>query len=208
MSLALPDRVRPHRLHPVAAGAILHRNHPAHYPGAAFNPCRGAPTRFAPLHDPEGRCIPGLYAATSLDGAAYETLFRGPPGRFATVARQDLDGRAASRIAPRTPLLLVPLFTPELRRLGLDPEAVFRPSETTYAFCRRLAETAWRDNPEVHGLIWTSVRDDSAQAMLLFGDRVGEGDLRVLDTRMAATDAGLLDDLVSAGARAGFRIAR
>lgn len=208
MTFALPGRVRPAGLHPVAAGTVLFRNHDAGYPGATFNPCLGAPTRFAPLARPDGTCIPTLYAATSFDGAAYETLFRGTPSPFSGIPRQVLDTRGVSRIAPRKALGLVPLFTPELLGLGLDPRAVFQPSQDVYPRCRALAELAWRDNPEAHGVVWTSVRDSSAQAMLLFGDRLARADFDEIDTRTVATDASLLDAFEVAGARAGFRIQR
>lgn len=208
MSFALPGRVRPARLHPLPTGTVLFRNHHVDYPGASFNPCLGEPTRFAPLSRPDGACIPTFYAATSFDAAAYETLFRGTPSPFAGVPRQDLDARGVSRIAPKRDLGLVPLFTPEIVGLGLDPQVVFRPSQLVYPACRRLAALAWRDNPAAHGVIWTSVRDNSAQAMVLFGDRLDRADFDEVDTRTTATDPGLLDALEAAGARAGFRIQR
>lgn len=208
MSFDLPAGVRPARLHLVAAGTVLFRNHHVDYPGARFNPCLGEPTRFAPLKRPDGKCIPTFYAATSFDASAYETLFRGTPSPFSGISRQDLDTRGVSRIAPKKNLKLVPLFTPEILGLGLDPQAVFRPSQRVYPRCRRLAEMAWRDNLEAHGVIWTSVRDNSAQAMVLFGDRLDRADFDAIDTRTIATDASLLDALEVAGARAGFRIQR
>ena len=208
MSLRLPDRVRPARLHPIPSGTILYRNHHRAYPGARFNPCLGAPTRFAPLTDAEGACIPTLYAATSFDGAAYETVFRGTPSPFTAIPRQELDSRGVSRITPKKDLALVPLFTPELIALRIDPAQFFRPSAKAYPDCRSLARTAWHDNPAAHGLIWTSVRDSSAMAMILFGDRLSEEDFDHLETREISTDASLLEELVASGSRAGFRISR
>ena len=205
----LPAVYRPARPVSLAAGTVLHRLHHVDLPGAGFNPCRGGATRFAPLHRPDdGACIPTLYAATTFDGAAYETVFRGPPGPFAAVPRQDLETRAASRIAPRVALDLVPLFTPELAAAGLDPAALFRPSASVYGLCRALALTAWRDNPAAHGLIWTSVRDNAAQAMLLFGDRLGADAFDTLDRRTIATHPDLLDAFVETAARGGYRISR
>ena len=208
MSFDLPRSVRPARPYPLPAGTVLFRNHHVDHPGARFNPCLGEPTRFAPLNRPDGTCIPTFYAATSFDASAYETLFRGTPSPVSGIPRQELDTRGVSRIATRKDLGLVPLFTPELLGLGLDPQAVFRPSQLVYPRCRRLAEMAWRDNPAAHGMIWTSVRDNSAQAMVLFGDRLDGADFDEIDTRTIATDASLLDALEAAGARAGFRIQR
>lgn len=208
MSFALPVGVRQPRLTAVAAGTVLFRNHHIDFPGAIFNPCLGQPTRFAPLTRPDGTCIPTFYAATSFDAAAYETIFRGTPSPFSGVARQDLDTRGVSRIAPRKAIEFVALFTPEILGLGLDPQMVFRPSQQVYPHCRRLAEMAWRDNPGAHGVIWTSVRDNAAHAMVVFGDRFDRADFEEIDTRTIATDARLLEDFEVAGARAGFRIQR
>ncbi len=208
MSLKLPAGVYPAKLHRIPSGTVLYRNHHRDYPGARFNPCLGGATRFAPLSNTSGGCIPTFYAATSFDGAAYETVFRGTPSRFTPIPRQDLDIRGVSQITPKAVLDLVPFFTPELIALGLDPAEFFRPSAKVYPDCRALAEMAWRDNPQAHGLIWTSVRDSSASAMIVFGDRLSEADFDHLGTREIATDSTLLDELVTAGFRAGFRIAR
>lgn len=192
----------------IAAGTGLYRVHHTDFAGAAFNPCKGAPSRFAPIHTPAGVCIPTLYAARTLDAAAYETIFRGVPGPFAAIPRFALNARAVSRIAPRRPLRLVPMFAPELRGWGLDPRAVFAPSGPAYRLCRALAAGAWRDNPQAHGLIWTWVRDDSAKAMMLFGDRVGADDIDTLSTRAVHSDEAVLDALRKAGRRAGWIISR
>lgn len=202
-----PD-VHPARLYPVATGTRLFRIHHRDYPGASFNPCRGMATRFAPLRTPEGQCIPTLYASTTFDGAAYETVFRGDPGPFSAVPRQNLDDRGASIIAPKQDLALVPFFTPELKSMRIDPEQFFRPSAAAYPACRSLAERAWNDNGTAHGIAWTSVRDSSAQAMLLFGDRLALDDFDHFGTRDIASDPSLLDDFVNAGERGGFRISR
>jgi hypothetical protein len=45
-----------------------------------------------------------------------------------------------------------------------------------YPFCRGLAEMAWRDNPDADGIVWSSIRDSAARAMLLCGDRLDPAD--------------------------------
>ena len=114
--MLLPDTARVAAPYRLAAGTELWRNHRVEYPGASFNPCEGEPTRFAPLRDAGGGCIPGFYAATTFDGAAYETVFRDAPHRFRPVLRQELDRRGVSILAPLQDLALVPLFTPEIAR--------------------------------------------------------------------------------------------
>lgn len=206
--MELPATAVAPRLEVVAPGTRLHRLHHRDYAGARLNPCRGEPIRFAPIVDAAGACIPSLYAATSFDAAAFETVFRGPGGRFRTVPRQALDDRAATVLRPRRALSLVPLFTPELQGWGLDAPALFAPEARIYALCRRLAERLWRDNPAADGLIWASVRDSSARALVLFGDRVAETDFDVLSARQTRDDETLLADLAAAGRRASWVVAR
>ena len=152
--------------------------------------------------------MPTSYAATTLDGAACETLFRGIPNKYQAVPRQALDDRVLSVIRSKRDLRLVPLFTPELRGWGLDPARVFAPHEKAYVFCRSLGFRCWRDHPDADGMIWSSVRDSAAQAMLLFGDRIAPAELDVVSARSVRTDTTALDDLERAASRAGWFIAR
>ncbi|GHE02618.1 hypothetical protein U879_18715 [Defluviimonas sp. 20V17] len=205
--MKLPDPARVARPVTLAAGTDLHRLHHVDYPGASFNPCKGAPTRFAPLFDGT-TCIPTFYAATTFDGAAYETLFRGIPDPYAGIPRGSLDDRGASLIAPLRDLTLIPFFTPELIGWGLDAATVFSPNISSYPACRALALQAWRDNPAADGLIWNSVRDNSAQAMLIFEGRAQAGNFQTRSVREVRADPDLLADIADAGRRAGFTITR
>lgn len=207
-SFPMPASARIQTLATISADTTLYRNHHKNYPGASFNPCLGDPTRFAPLLTPTSTCIPTFYAATTFDAAAYETVFREPPGPFAAYPRQKLQNRGVSSIAPKANLRLVPFFTPELAGLGLNEIDVFLRKETVYASCRALARMAWRDNPAAHGIIWSSVRDSQAQAMVLFGDRLAQSDFTVLQIRMVASDRTLLDEFSDAAARSGTFISK
>ena len=208
MPLALPACVRPASIFTVDPGTRLFRNHHRDFGGATFNPCRGGATRFAPLLTPAGTCIPTFYAATTFDGAAYETMFRDPPSKYGGYRRQQLEDRGVSVIAPLRALRLVGFFTPELRRLGIPPEEMFQTHDSVYSFCRALAEMAWRDNPDADGIAWSSVRDNASLAMLLFGDRLGPADFFVESVRLVETDPTLLDELNETAARCGSFIAR
>lgn len=208
MPLALPASVRPAGLFTVDPGTRLFRNHHRDFGGATFNPCRGGATRFAPLLTPAGTCIPTFYAATTFDGAAYETMFRDPPSEYGGYRRQLLEDRGVSVIAPLRTLRLVGLFTPELRRLGVPPEEMFQAHDSVYPFCRALAEMAWQDNPDADGIVWSPVRDSAARAMLLFGDRLSPADFSVESVRLVETDPTLLDELNETAARCGSFIAR
>lgn len=208
MPFVLPASVRQASLFPVDLGTRLFRNHHRDFSGAAFTPCRGRATRFAPLRTPDGACIPTFYAATTFDGAAYETMFRDPPSKYGGYRRQLLEDRGVSVVAPVRTLRLVGLFTPELRRLDILPEEVFQAHDSVYPFCRGLAEMAWRDNPDADGIVWSSVRDSAAHAMLLFGDRLDPADFSVESIRLVETDPTLLDELSETAARCGSFIAR
>lgn len=74
-----PARLEPPNLTDLAEGELLHRVHTPQFPGNAFNPCQGGPTRFAPIHDAVGECIATLYAAQTVEAAIYETILHDVP---------------------------------------------------------------------------------------------------------------------------------
>ena len=63
----------------LGTGALLHRVHDRNYDADGFNPCMVAPTRFAPIGDAKGNCVPSLYAADTLEAAIHETIFHDIP---------------------------------------------------------------------------------------------------------------------------------
>lgn len=206
--MRLPEDARVARLHPLPASLRLYRVHDGNCAGNAFSPCKGPETRFTHLRDRNGQCVLTSYAATTLNGAAYETVFRGIPDKFQSIPRQNLDDRMISILETAGKIELVPLFTPELKRWKIDPADFFEPSDAAYGDCRTLGFRAWRDNPDAHGLIWTSVQDSGAHAILLFGDRLNPRNLVVTSSRSVRTDPTALGDLETAGWRAGWTITR
>ena len=204
----LPTTATVSKLHLFQASAYLYRVHEERFGGNDFNRCEGGATRFTHRFDEHGGCVPTSYAATTLDGAAFETVFRGIPNKYQAVPRQSLDDRMISVVCPKRPLLLVPLFTPELKAWHLDQAEVFAPRVEVYDFCRALAFKCWRDNPTADGLIWSSVRDSGTHAMLLFGDRLSRKKLEIVSSRCVRTDPTALDDLESAGRRGGWFISK
>lgn len=96
----------------VTKGIVLHRTHGSSFRPAQFNPCMGQPTRFAPFPDSAGACVPTLYAATSREAAAFESIFHDiePTAVFKTVRLDVIESRSVSRIAPKRDLLLAGLF--------------------------------------------------------------------------------------------------
>lgn len=195
---------------PLAAGTVLHRIHGEGRAGNRFNPCLGKPGRFSPLRTPAAGCIPSLYAATSLDAAVYETILHDIDlaDPFAFVPRDALDGLAHSHLLTVRTLRLAPLHRPELAARQLDHAALFLPLASAHDACRALGAALHGEAADLDGLLWTSVRDDAASAILLFGDRVGEADLACEKTRSAAEDAGLLGEIAAAFERSGVTLLR
>jgi hypothetical protein len=130
------------------------------------------------------------------------------PGASFNPCKGEPTRRGASLIVPRRDLTLVPLFTPELVGWGLEAATVFSSNASSYVPCRGLALQAWRDNPAADGLIWSSVRDNSAQAMLIFEGRAEASDFELHSIREVRAEPVLLDEIADAGRRAGFTIIR
>ncbi|MGJ3263581.1 MAG: RES family NAD+ phosphorylase [Salinarimonas sp.] len=188
------------------SGTRLHRVHLSRFGGAAFNPCLGRPTRFAPITDAEGRCVPSLYAATSLQAAIFESVFHDVPvaAPFKTVPVEEATARSHSLLVTRRPLLLAELRAPDLAKWGMAHRELVSAPASDYERTARWAEALHNRFPDLDGLVWTSNRCDPDRATLLFGDRVDELALECLASRDAADDESLLAAIREAGARAGI----
>ena len=80
-TMDLPKTAKVSALHVLQAKTPLYRVHDEHFSRGQppEPPCRWVRSiRFTPLYDENDRlCVPASYAATTLDGAAFETIFRG-----------------------------------------------------------------------------------------------------------------------------------
>src|SRR5262249_27294665 len=102
-------------------GEELHRIHGSLYASTSFNPCLGRPSRFAPLVQTNGTCVPTMYAAKSFECAVHETIFhelQHNAPRKAITYRQ-IENLDYAIIRPRRELVLVSLFEPDLNAWGL-----------------------------------------------------------------------------------------
>ena len=192
----------------LAKGVLLHRvwNHLSGRAGNVFNPGYGDadPTRFAPLHRPEGAPegsrIGTLYAGETFAVAAYETLFRDLPPRPALrdVAAWRIDQAAHCTLTVGRDLRLASLHHRHLGRWGLSRSMLIEClGRRAYAGTVLWAEAIHDRFPHIDGLVWTSRQDDSADAYLFFGDRVQAdhlvpGPTRPLGTLPGRTDIELL----------------
>lgn len=190
----------------LAAGTVVHRLHAHRYPGDAFNACQGGQSRFAPIHDQHGECVPSLYAATSLDAAIYETLFHDIPleARRKTIPRTKVEDRKYSTLQLREDLRLASLRAPALLKWKVASALVWGPPRQYHATAR-WAKAVHDQFEEVQGLIWTSRRFDPHSAMLFFGDRTPAACLEVVSVHDGA-DSSFLQHVREAGHQAGIVI--
>ena len=187
--------------------SLLHRVHDRQFGGNAFNPCRGGPTRFAPLHDSHGGCIPSLYAADTLAAAIYETILHDVPvgAERKTVPISAVRQRRHSTLVLRRALRLAALRAPDLMKWGIRREALIGSLPTQYPRTALWAKAIHNRFDHIDGLLWTSNLCDPDAALLLFGDRVAATELRVTGVRDGA-DASFLRDVRDAARRANILI--
>ena len=190
------------------AGTVVERVHDRHRDPTRFDPCRGAPTRFAPIHDVDGNCVPSLYGASTLEAAIYETIFHDIPAtaRLKTVPRTLVQGRAHSRLTIMRDLRLVSLRAPDLRRWRVRRNSLITTSPILYGDTARWAEAIHHQFMEVEGLLWTSNPCDPDTAFVFFGGRIASGDFDVVQTRDGAADMSFLSDVRLAGQKSEISI--
>ena len=191
------------------AGTRLHRIHNRQRRAGNFNPCQGDPTRFAPITAEDGQCVPSLYAGSTFDSVAYETLFHDIPVRAKTRTLPEgvLSDRAHTRLDTDRAITLAALRAPELARWNISRTALIESSLKLYKETAAWAKAIHDQFPDVEGLVWTSNRCDPEDAYLFFGDRVRDVDFRVVSTRDCRTDSSFLTDVRQAGRRSGISIA-
>lgn len=188
----------------LTAGSLtLHRIHNRALGGDQFNPCRGAPSRFAPIHDLAGSCIPSLYAGESFDCAAFESVFHDVPmvAAVKTVREQRVLDSAHSSLTLEAPLRLVKLYGPDLGRWQLSRADLIDTPASDYPRTAPWAEAIHGARIDAQGLVWTSRRFDPARAFLLFGDRIAASALHLGSTRLADRGSPLYADLQALAAR-------
>jgi hypothetical protein len=192
----------------IAAGTELHRNHSSGFGPSQFNPGMGGISRFAPFEDSAGSVVPSLYAATTREAAAYETVFHDilPTATYKAVPLHTVEGRTVSTIAPNRDLRLYPLFSPELKALGLSKTDLIETPKSTYLRTALWAKALHGTYTELDGLIWTSRQCDPACCIIIFGDRVSATDFTTLVSLPVAGHPDLLMELRAFAKRAGITI--
>ncbi len=165
-------------------GTQVFRVHPSRFRGDQFNDTRKGDARFSPLMDAAREVIiPTLYAGSTFDCALMETVFHDVPYRagLKTVSKAKyVEGAVCSTLLLTCDVRLVDLSSVALHKLGIAPQDLTQTDATQYPVTREWALALHSQSVDAQGLIWKSRRDDHAEAILLFGDRIAPG---VLENR-------------------------
>ncbi|PLC49565.1 hypothetical protein CR159_11525 [Pollutimonas subterranea] len=179
------------------------------YAADQFNDSGLGNARFSPLRCTDtGAIIPTLYAADSERGAIAEVLLHDLPRPSAGYIH-DLERDLQSTLHLSSLFVLCPLRVINLTSLGMSaaglaPFALSDGQKTIYPRTRAWALWIWEHYPNAQGLYWTSQRDSTAQAYMLFGDRVNVESLKPNRTHPISAYE---NDIVTLLAEAGAAIA-
>jgi hypothetical protein len=105
-----------------------------------------------------------------------ETVFHDVPfasGLKAWSKASHLEGKVYSELALSRDLKLIDLSAIALRKIGLMRKDLIDCDGSHYGETREWALALYSQNPDAEGLFWTSRQDDTAQAIIVFEDRVG-----------------------------------
>lgn len=179
-------------------GQVLHRVHQDKYRAAQFNPGTQGNARFSPIQDEMGRSIPTLYGGTSRDCALMETVFHDVPyaAGFKSYDKKKLLGQRHSTVELSAPLSLVDLASVPLRKLGLTRKQLIDTEKDQYSVTRLWAEAIYQQCAQAQGLCWISRQDDSARAVMLFGDRIAKTALKSQGASLSLSDDSATYDAV------------
>lgn len=193
-ALEIPDPARIRagkaRWAALVAGTELHRIHPEAYGASEFNGSADGNARFSPIRTPKGAIIPTIYAGQSFACAVGEIILRSPDTPAGVAGSQphivipsDYAHYRHSHVRLTDALCLVDLGGAGQRALGVERNALLAGPMSTYPRTRAWAEAIYAQVPDAQGLYYTSHQYGPHWAAVLFGDRVGDGDLAELGGR-------------------------
>jgi hypothetical protein len=163
----------------VTPGRLFHRFHMEEFHATAFNGTPNGRARFSPIRDANGDIIPTLYGAQTLHCAALETILRDlayvPQPKHIDMSK--LRDIVHSIVRVDESLRLVDLTSVSLTALNLTRRDLIDTDGSWYPYTRKWAEIIHAYAPDAQGLSWVSRQDDTAQVVVLFGDRVKDSTL-------------------------------
>ncbi len=176
----------------IPTSQILHHLHQRQFSANSFNPGIGN-GRFHPIQTQDGVSIPTFYAANTEEGAYCETLLRaldvsGLSQRF--IPSKRVWGYCYAQLQTQTPLRLAQLSGNQLIRLGLTRSVLLEPGPPHYPATSAWAAAIHATYPQLHGIAWISRQHDTSTCYMLFGDRVSESHLSILNQQDLATAQG------------------
>lgn len=163
-------------------GKLIHRIHSTAYTETQYNPSPRSNARFSSIRDVAGKIIPVLYGGSTMDCALMETVFRDVPYApgLKNVDKARLQNQTHSIVVAKADLTLIDLSNVALRKLGIDRTHLIDTTKAHYPDTRKWAEALYQQLPGCQGFRWISRQDDSAEALILFGNRISAGDLGVV----------------------------
>lgn len=166
------------------AGRQIHRVFDHEHPADGFNPGEATDVRgrFHFFEDPSGRRVPVLYGAAGDEAAIAETVFHDVPvrGPHRVVLERRVEPLSLCRLRPARDLTLVALYGFGLRRLGVKARELTDTEASAYPQTVPWAEALHRAAPSADGLVWMSRQYNAQEAVVLFGDRVEDGELQLV----------------------------
>lgn len=205
---APPDKLQA-TLTSLEKGDVLHRVHQSKYQADQFNPGVHGNARFSPIQNKHGKPIPTMYGGTTMACALMETVFHDVPhtAGFKSFDKDKLVEQVHSTIQVEQELQLVDLASVPLRKLGVTRKQLIDTEKDQYPATRKWAEAIHRQCPQAQGLSWVSRQDDSARAVVLFGDRIPAGALRPNgNSRSLLDDGDIYDAMLDLADRIGVNI--
>jgi hypothetical protein len=183
-----PPTAFPTHVTELPVGALLWRIHAGRLAGDVFNPGFGV-SRFAPI-GPMRKRVPTAYAADEFEAAVYETVFHNldPAQSFKTYSLSKLADVHCSVLRVASPLALRSFLAPDLMKLGIARNQLIDTPAREFPATRRWSAALHRKDVATHGMVWESRAYPSSLAMMLFGDRVPPGTLRVASSTRIDAD--------------------
>jgi RES domain len=194
------------RIHEWEAGRPIVRCHSVRFGASRFNTGAG-PGRFRPVRR-KSRIVGTLYGAEDDAGAISETAFHDVPVRTGPplVRLSALTSMVISTLTARRALRLASLHGHGLRRIRASKAELIESDADRYP-----ALAAWgqalHDCPAMpDGIVWRSRHYDDAYALVLFGDRVRDRELELVEPPLPLALGRGLERLYVLAERAGITL--